>query len=118
MYNFNAVDLEHSEFLGVTRHDEKVRVCRDFVDADLAIYANCNYVAMDGGHKSYSTGMVHYESLKCNHDAKTLMETRSLYDPDHSALHRSFKRIGSMIQEKVKVSIGGKEGGKEGKREA
>lgn len=78
-------------------------VCRDFVEADLAIYANCNYVAMDGGYKSYATGMVHYKSLRHNHDAKTLMQTRSLYDPSHSALHRSFKRIGSMIQDSVDI---------------
>ena len=103
MVNFNAVDDEHAKFIGKTRHDEDVMVCREFVEADLAIYANCNYVAMDGGYKSYATGMVNYRSLKPNHDAKTLMQTRSLYDPDNSAMHRSFKRIGSMIQKQVDI---------------
>jgi len=73
------------------------------VEADLAIYANCNYVAMDGGYKSYSTGMVHYESLRHNHDAKTLKKTTSLYDPKKSAMHKSFGRIGKIIQSRVDI---------------
>lgn len=39
-------------------------VCSQFIGADLAIYANVNYVSMDGGYKSYATGMVHYKSLR------------------------------------------------------
>lgn len=58
---------------------------------------------MDGGYKSYSTGMVNYTSLKPNHDAKTLCKTNSLYDPDNSAMHRSFKRIGTVIQQHVDI---------------
>lgn len=92
MKNFNAVDEEFSVSLGKTRHGEDVLVCREFATADLAIYANCNYVSMDGGYKSYSTGMVHYKSLKHNHDSKTLRQTRSLYDPSRSAMHKSFER--------------------------
>ena len=51
MGNYNAVDEEHSVVIGVTEFDEEVKVCRDFADADMLIYANCNYVAMDGGYK-------------------------------------------------------------------
>ena len=60
--------------------------------------------------------MVHYESLKHNHDCKTLCATqcvclthaiaaehpvcnRSLYDPGRSSLHKSINRIGKKIQE-------------------
>ena len=49
---------------------------------------------MDGGYKSYSTGMVNYKSLVYNHDCRTLKETKSLYDPPRSAMHKSFRRIG------------------------
>jgi hypothetical protein len=38
------------------RHNEDVFVCKDFIEADLCLYANCNYVSMDGGYKSYATG--------------------------------------------------------------
>ena len=30
-------------------------VCKDFAEADLLVYANVNYVSMDGGYKSYAT---------------------------------------------------------------
>eukprot|EP01025_Chloroclados_australasicus_P022459 TRINITY_DN23133_c0_g2_i1.p1 TRINITY_DN23133_c0_g2~~TRINITY_DN23133_c0_g2_i1.p1 ORF type:complete len:582 (-),score=54.49 TRINITY_DN23133_c0_g2_i1:240-1985(-) len=103
MINFNAVDKQFSKVIGTTRHGEEVRVCNEFADADLAVYANVNYVAMDGGYKSYATGMVHYESLKVNHDAKTLKATKSLYDPARSELHKSFYRIGKIIQNHVDI---------------
>lgn len=64
MTNYNAVDLEHSVYLGDTEEGEKVMVCKDFAEADLMIYANVNYVAMDGGYKSYATGLVHYQTLR------------------------------------------------------
>lgn len=58
MKNYNAVDEEFGKHLGFTEAGEDVLVCREFVEADLAIYANCNYVSMDGGYKSYATGEV------------------------------------------------------------
>jgi len=103
MINFNAVDLEHSVLLGETPHQEPVRVCKEFAEADLTVYANCNYVAMDGGFKSFSTGLVHYESLKVNHDCATLKDTKSLYDPERSALHKSFARIGKVIKSQCDI---------------
>lgn len=63
-------------------------VCKEFIEADLCIYANVNYVTMDGGYKSYATGMVNYKSLRHNHDSKTLRKTNSLYDPPRSHLHK------------------------------
>ena len=103
MRNFNAVDDEFSVLLGRTRHGEDVQVCREMVEADLVIYVNVNYVSMDGGYKSYATGMVHYNSLKHNHDSGTLRQTKSLYDPAQSAMHRSFERIGKMINASVPI---------------
>lgn len=103
MFNTNAVDVEYNKLIGVTRHGEDVMVCKEFVEADLCIYANVNYVSMDGGYKSYATGMVHYNTLKNNHDCKTLKDTQSLYDPGRSALHKSINRIGKKIQETVDI---------------
>jgi len=103
MRNFNAVDDEFSVHLGYTRHGEDVQVCKEMVEADLVIYVNVNYVSMDGGYKSYATGMVHYNSLKHNHDSGTLRKTKSLYDPAKSAMHRSFERIGKMINAAVPI---------------
>jgi len=103
MKNYNAVDAEGSVHLGYTRHQEDVEACKEVVESDLMIYVNINYAPMDGGYKSYGTGLVSYNSLKHNHDYKTLTETQSLMDPKESALHRSINRIGKMMQEKVAI---------------
>lgn len=52
---------------------------------------------------SNPAGMVHYKSLRHNHDSKTLRQTRSLYDPSNSKMHRSFERIGRVIQSQVDI---------------
>ena len=98
MTNYNAVDMEHSVDIGKTEVGEKVVVSKAFAEADLMVYANVNYVAMDGGYKSYATGLAHYETLDQNHDAETLRKTNSLFDPPRSALHRSIDRIGKVMQ--------------------
>ena len=103
MTNWNAVDREFSVEIGVTSEGEKVRVANEFAEADLMVYANVNYVAMDGGYKSYATGLVHYETLAYNHDSSTLKRTRSLFDPPRSALHRSIVRIGKVMQKHTDV---------------
>ena len=103
MTNWNAVDREFSVEIGVTSEGEKVRVANEFAEADLMVYANVNYVAMDGGYKSYATGFVHYETLAYNHDSSTLKRTNSLFDPPRSALHRSIIRIGKVMQKHTDV---------------
>lgn len=103
MTNWNAVDREFSVEIGVTSEGEKVRVANEFAEADLMVYANVNYVAMDGGYKSYATGLVHYETLAYNHDSSTLKRTNSLFDPPRSALHRSIIRIGKVMQKHTDV---------------
>lgn len=103
MTNWNAVDKEFSTEIGTTKNCEKVRVANEFAEADLMVYANVNYVAMDGGYKSYATGLVHYETLKYNHDSSTLKKTQSLFDPPRSALHQSIIRIGKVMQKHTDV---------------
>ena len=103
MTNYNAVDMEHSVDIGKTEVGEKVVVSKAFAEADLMVYANVNYVAMDGGYKSYATGLAHYETLDQNHDAETLRKTNSLFDPPRSALHRSIDRIGKVMQRHTDV---------------
>lgn len=43
----------------------RAQVNKYFASADLVIYANCNYVAMDGGYKSYATGLVSGSAASC-----------------------------------------------------
>ncbi|MSR82368.1 MAG: DUF2088 domain-containing protein [Candidatus Latescibacteria bacterium] len=103
MRNYNAIDPEDNVHLGYTEKGEDVEVCRSFAEADLLIYFNVNYVAMDGGYKSYATGLVSHRSLRHNHDSQTLRHTRSLYDPPRSLMHQSFTRIGKVIQQKIDI---------------
>ena len=103
MFNYNAVDKEHSKHLGYTRKGEDVEVCRELAECDLAVYANVNYVPMDGGYKSYATGMVSYNSLKHNHDCETLKKTKSLYDPERSQLHKAFHRVGRVMAKEIDI---------------
>ena len=42
--------------------------------------------------------MVHYTTLRYNHDSETLKKTQSLMDPDRSSLHASINRIGKVMQ--------------------
>ena len=42
--------------------------------------------------------MVHYTTLRYNHDSETLKKTQSLMDPGRSSLHASINRIGKVMQ--------------------
>lgn len=103
MRNPNAIDEHDNVRLGLTEKGEEVEVCRSVAEADLVIYFNINYAAMDGGYKSYATGLVSHRSLRHNHDSVTLRHTRSLFDPPRSVMHQSFNRIGKLIQDKVDI---------------
>eukprot|EP00898_Chlorokybus_atmophyticus_P001013 jgi/Chlat1/1912/Chrsp149S08697 len=64
MRNYNAVDEYDSVVIGTTRHGEPVKICKTVAEASLLVYANVNYVSMDGGYKSYATGLVfHIETV-------------------------------------------------------
>ena len=55
------------------------------------------------GYKSYATGLVHYQTIRHNHDSKALKKTTSLFDPPRSALHQSIIRIGKVMQRHTDV---------------
>ncbi|CAI5513031.1 unnamed protein product [Closterium sp. Naga37s-1] len=106
MGNYNAVDMDETVDIGVTRHGEAVQINRHYAEADLVVYANVNYVSMDGGYKSYATGLVHYNCAPGSHAAAADLlcaVCRSLFDPTRSALHKSFHRIGRMMQKHTDV---------------
>ncbi|CAI6006259.1 unnamed protein product [Closterium sp. NIES-65] len=90
----------------VARHGMARQINRHYAEADLVVYANVNYVSMDGGYKSYATGLVHYNSAPGSHAAAADLlcaVCRSLFDPTRSALHKSFHRIGRMMQKHTDV---------------
>jgi hypothetical protein len=99
----DAEDPAGLVMLGRTDHGEEVEVNRRVAESDLLVYVNINLVTMDGGHKSTSTGLMSYRSVRNHHNVRTLQHSRSLMDLPNSELHTSAWRIGRFLGEHVKV---------------
>ena len=102
LYNHDAEDRENIVSIGNTSRGEVVELPKRVMDSDLLVYVNINLSAMDGGHKSISTGLVTYKSLSHHHNVNTLRHS-SLMDPTQSAIHDSTSRMGELIEKQVKV---------------
>jgi len=99
----DAEDPAQMVVVGKTDHGEEVEVNRRVAESDLLVYVNINLVAMDGGHKSTSTGLMSYRSVRSHHNVRTLQHSRSLMDRPNSELHSSAWRIGRFLGQHVKV---------------
>jgi len=99
----DAEDPSQLVMVGKTEKGEDVEVSRRVAESDLLVYVNINLVAMDGGHKSTSTGLMSYRSIRHHHNVKTLQHSRSLMDRPNSELHSSAWRIGRLLGKHVKV---------------
>lgn len=99
----DAEDSANLVLLGQTEKGEDVEVNRRVAASDLLVYVNINLVAMDGGHKSTSTGLMSYRSVRHHHNVRTLQRSRSLMDRPNSELHSSAWRIGRLLNQHVKV---------------
>jgi hypothetical protein len=99
----DAEDPAGLVMLGRTDHGEEVEVNRRVAESDLLVYVNINLVTMDGGHKSTSTGLMSYRSVRNHHNVRTLQHSRSLMDLPNSELHASAWRIGRFLGKHVKV---------------
>ena len=103
LYNHDAEDRKNMVNIGKTRHGDVVNINKRAVDSDLVIYVNVNFVPMDGGHKSFATGLCDYETVKHTHNVNALMNSRSYFDPKKSMLHEILNRQGRLIEEKLKT---------------
>jgi lactate racemase len=99
----DAEDPANLVMVGQTDKGEDVEVNRRVAESDLLVYVNINMVAMDGGHKSTSTGLMSYRSVRHHHNVRTLQHSRSLMDRPRSELHTSTWRIGRLLNQHVKV---------------
>ncbi|HMK98855.1 MAG TPA: lactate racemase domain-containing protein [Acidimicrobiales bacterium] len=93
----DAEDPSELQFLGTTDEGEEVEISRRAAESDLLVYVNINLVPMDGGHKSVATGLASYRSLRHHHNARTMQNSRSFMDQEHSELHSSNWRMGRLI---------------------
>jgi hypothetical protein len=103
LYNFDGEDHENMVLLGETSEGEEVVLSKRVAESDLLIYVNVNLVSMDGGHKSITTGLVPYRTIRGHHNVHTLMNSTSYMDPPRSELHHSCKRMGAVVEEHVNV---------------
>ncbi len=102
-YNHDAEDDENLVTLGHTRHNEPLRVNKRAIESDLLIYANINFVPMNGGHKSVAVGLCDYESLRAHHEPQTILDSDSYMDPPKSALNHKIVRLGKLVDEHCNV---------------
>jgi len=93
----DAEDPSELQFLGTTDEGEEVEISKRAAESDLLVYVNINLVPMDGGHKSVATGLASYRSLRHHHNARTMQNSRSFMDQEHSELHSSNWRMGRLI---------------------
>jgi hypothetical protein len=103
LYNHDAEDPEGNVLIGTTRSGEEVTLNRRAAESDLVIYVNLTLVPMDGGHKSLTTGLGSYRSIRPHHNVRTLLGSRSYMHPPDSALHDSCIRQGQLIEDAVRV---------------
>src|SRR5215469_10546412 len=102
LYQHDGEDPENNVYIGKTAAGEEVTLNRRAAESDLVIYVNLTLVPMDGGHKSMSTGLASFRSIRVHHNAKTLLASRSYMNPPDSALHHSCIRQGQLIEDTVR----------------
>lgn len=103
LYNHDAEDKENMASIGKTAHGDVVNVNRRALESDLVIYVNINFVSMDGGHKSFATGLSDYMTVRHTHNVKALMNSKSYFDPEKSMMHHILNRQGELIEKKLKT---------------
>ncbi|HEX8265526.1 MAG TPA: lactate racemase domain-containing protein [Pyrinomonadaceae bacterium] len=102
-YNHDAEDDDNLVTLGETRHGEPLRLNKRCVESDLLIYANINFVPMNGGHKSVAVGLCDYESLRGHHNPNTILKSDSYMYPPDSDLNHKINKLGKLVDEHCNV---------------
>mgnify|MGYP000911882706 CR=1 FL=1 len=103
LYNHDAEAPDGLTELGTTDEGEVVEINRRAAESDLIIYVNLNYVPMDGGHKSVTTGLAGYRSLAAHHNPRTMRNCHSYMDPEKSELNTRVVRQGRLLNSKKRV---------------
>lgn len=101
LYNHDAEDKENITTVGKTNHGDIVNVNKRAVESDLVIYVNINFVPMDGGHKSFATGLCDYATVRHTHNVNALMHSKSYFYPEDSMLHNILGRQGRIIEKNL-----------------
>jgi len=103
LYNHDAEDTANMVEVGRTPHGHKLSLNRRAVESDLLIYANMNYVPMNGGYKSVAVGLCDYQSLRSHHNPHSIRASDSYMDPYRSKLASDIEVMGRLAHEKLKI---------------
>ena len=103
LYNHDAEDKHNMVVLGQTRHGDVLELNRRAAESDLLIYANLNYVPMNGGYKSVAVGLCDYKSLRSHHNPKTIRASDSYMDPKRSKLATDIELMGRVAHENLDI---------------
>lgn len=103
LYNMDSEDEDNMVVVGTTDQDEEVQVVRRVAESDLLIYANINFVPMNGGFKSIGTGLSGYKAIRHHHNPCTIKKSNSYMDPENSELYKRNKRQALVLKEHVNV---------------
>jgi len=103
LYNHDAEDTANMVEIGHTPHGHKLSLNRRAVESDLLIYANMNYVPMNGGYKSVAVGLCDYQSLRSHHNPHSIRASDSYMDPYRSKLASDIEVMGRLAHEKLKI---------------
>jgi lactate racemase len=103
LYNHDAEDTANMVVVGETEHGEVLELNRRAAESDLLIYANLNYVPMNGGYKSVAVGLCGYKSLRPHHNPHSIRGSDSYMDPGGSQLARDIERMGRLAHKKLPI---------------
>jgi hypothetical protein len=103
LYNHDAEDRRNMTVIGHNDHGEPLELNRRAAESDLLIYANLNFVAMNGGYKSVAVGLCSYESLRPHHNPHSIRASDSYMDPKGSQLAHDIGRMGKVAHRELNI---------------
>lgn len=103
LYNHDAEDHQNLVKLGELAHGEVLELNRRAAQSDLLIYANINFVPMNGGYKSVAVGLCSYKSLRPHHNPATIRASDSYMDPAGSQLARDIEKMGKLAHQELDI---------------
>jgi len=103
LYNHDAEDTDNIVKVGATEHGHVLELNRRAAESDLLIYANLNFVPMNGGYKSVAVGLCNYQSLRSHHNPHSIRRSDSYMDPARSGLASDIEQLGRVAHKNLDI---------------
>jgi hypothetical protein len=103
LYNHDAEDTANIVTIGTSGHGNVLELNRRAAESDLLIYANINFVPMNGGYKSVAVGLCNYKSLRSHHNPHSIRASDSYMDPARSKLASDIEELGRVAHKELNV---------------